>query len=134
MKTSIETQIEAAQRKVEQLKAKKEAMKSQEKQKKTNKPQPISAGTKVLVRAYSAGVHFGTLQSIDGKQVVLTDARNLWRWRGANSLREVANNGCNIKEYTKITESVPVLVLTEAIEIIPMSDRAYEMLNISVWG
>jgi hypothetical protein len=37
-----------------------------------------SKGKYVIVRTYSAGVFAGNLQSRDGKEVVLTDARRLW--------------------------------------------------------
>lgn len=37
-------------------------------------------GKEVIVRTYSAGVHFGTLESRNGKEVVLKDARRIWDW------------------------------------------------------
>ena len=36
-------------------------------------------GQKVIIRARDAGVHFGTLQSVDGRSVVLTNSRRMWR-------------------------------------------------------
>lgn len=38
-------------------------------------------GKKVVVRTYSAGVHVGTLSEREGKEVMLVDARRIWRWR-----------------------------------------------------
>lgn len=76
-----------------------------------------------LIRTYSAGVHAGTLKSHDGKTVVLTDAVRIWRWRGANTLHEMALRG-PAQDYTRISEPVPSIVLTEAIEIIPISEEA----------
>ena len=46
-----------------------------------------------IIRTYSAGVHVGTLKSHDGTTVVLTDASRIWRWRGANTLHELALHG-----------------------------------------
>ncbi len=49
-----------------------------------------------LIRTYSAGVHIGTVVSIDetGMQVHLKDALRLWKWEdGGLSLSAVANNG-----------------------------------------
>ena len=50
----------------------------------------------VLVRTYSAGVHFGTLASRDGREVVLTNARRLYQWSGACSLSQVATEGVKL--------------------------------------
>lgn len=36
----------------------------------------------VIVRTYSAGVFAGYLDSKNGKEVVLLDARRLWYWSG----------------------------------------------------
>ena len=76
-----------------------------------------------LIRTYSAGVHAGTLVSHDGKTVVLKDAVRIWRWRGANTLHELALRG-PAQDYSRISEAVPEITLTEAIEIIPVSPEA----------
>lgn len=82
---------------------------------------------KVIVRTYSAGVHFGTLKSRDGKEVVLTDARRIWYWEGAFTLSAIAENG--VKKTSKLSVPVPEILLTEAIEIIPCSEAAAENLS-----
>lgn len=74
----------------------------------------------VIVRTYSAGVHIGTLVSREGREVVLKNARRLWRWRGANSLNEVAISGVERTSRTRISSSVPLITLLEAIEVIPV--------------
>lgn len=89
-------------------------------------------GQFVIVRTYSAGVHIGTLSGMSGKEVVLTDARRLWYWKGANTLHEVSQKG--VTKGSKISEPVPLIRLTEAIEVIPCSDEAKECLTQSVWG
>jgi hypothetical protein len=90
-------------------------------------------GQFVLVRTYSAGVHMGILASQNGKEITLTDARRLWRWRGANSLSEVSQKGV-AQEWTRISEAVPLIALTEAVEIIPCSATARETLVTSRWA
>lgn len=87
----------------------------------------------VLVRTYSAGVHIGELVSRDGKEVTLKNASILYRWRGANTLREVATHGVVTTEYTKISEPVSEVVLTEAIEIMPVTEKAAATLK-PVWN
>ena len=84
-------------------------------------------GKPVIVRTYSAGVHFGTLASRDGKEVVLNDSRRIWYWEGAFTLSAVAQNG--VKKTSKLSVPVPEILLTEAIEIIPCSEAATENLR-----
>jgi hypothetical protein len=90
-------------------------------------------GKFVLIRTYSAGIHVGTLVSKDGQTVLLKDARRVWRWRGANSLHEVALHGA-AEDYTRISEPVPEILLTEAVEVIPCVATAQENLTRSRWG
>lgn len=49
----------------------------------------------VIVRAHTAGVHAGFLESRKNDTVVLTKSRRLWRWYGA-SLSQVATTGLAI--------------------------------------
>lgn len=89
----------------------------------------------VIVRTYSAGVHCGYLifKSEDGKQIHLEDARRIWRWKGANTLNELSKYGCD-DEYSRISEPVKKIELTEAIEVIPCELKAEENLKRSRWG
>lgn len=90
-------------------------------------------GKFVIVRgANGAGVHCGFLKSQKGQEVVLTNARIIWRWRGANTLRELSQNGA-AQEWTRISEPVPEINL-DRIEIIPCSEKATENLQQSRWG
>ena len=76
-----------------------------------------------IIRTYSAGVHVGTLVSQDYKLVTLSNASRIWRWRGANTLHELALHG-PYEVWTRICERVPSISLTEAIEIIPVQTEA----------
>ncbi len=89
-------------------------------------------GKKVLVRTCSAGVHFGTLVSHSGLQCQLADARRIWRWGGANTLHEMSLNGVD-KVYSRISEPVSEIALSEAIEVIPVSELAAANLSESRW-
>lgn len=90
-------------------------------------------GKFVVIRTYSAGVHVGTLESLEGTRAVLVDARRVWRWRGANTLSELSQKGADT-DWTRISEPVPSILLSEAIEVIPCSDAARENLSKSRWG
>lgn len=88
-------------------------------------------GQFVVVRTFSAGVHLGTLKEANGTAVLLADARRLWRWRGANTLNEVSQKG--VGEGSRISEPVPLILLTQAIEVIPCSPSARKILQSSRW-
>ena len=81
-------------------------------------------GRYCMVRTYSAGVFAGTVASREGKEVVLTDARRIWYWDGAASLSQLATDGTSAPENCKFPAAVPEVLLTEAIEIIPITEKA----------
>ncbi len=88
----------------------------------------------VIVRTYSAGVFAGNLQSRNGQEVVLTDARRLWYWAGAASLSQLAVNGTSKPEDCKFPVAVPRVVLLEAIEILDVTDVAEASIRaVKVW-
>lgn len=87
-------------------------------------------GKFVVIRTWAAGVHMGILEQKDGNEVILKDARRLWYWKGANTLNEVSQEG--VSSESKISQPVPSIWL-EAIEIIPCSDKAREILSSSIW-
>jgi hypothetical protein len=90
-------------------------------------------GEFVLVRTRNAGVHCGTLTEFLGTQIVLAGARRVWRWRGANSLHELSLHGPS-EEWSRISEPVERIALTEAIEVIPCTPKAKKSLTRSRWG
>ena len=100
-----------------------------------NNSTPVTAGSawknpyvgkRVLVRTYSAGVHIGTLVSVNPNNAMeceLTDALRLWKWEGGGlSLSAVAHNGIKGGRLNK-TDSV---ILTNAIEYIPVTPEAWK--------
>lgn len=81
----------------------------------TKKPTKKTASkTAVIVRTYSAGVHFGDLVAREGKEVRLANARRIWNWRGANTLHEIALRG--VGAGSKVSETVSGITLTEAFD------------------
>lgn len=92
---------------------------------------------KVIIRTYSAGVHYGTLvneeNSSGGVHVTLEKSRRIWKWSGANSLSELATLGTS--SPTDCNFSIPVRkIKLLAIEIIYMTDEAIESFeNVSNW-
>jgi hypothetical protein len=88
----------------------------------------------VIVRTTSAGVFAGELESRNGKEVVLTNARRLWYWAGAASLSQLAMEGVKKPNECKFPCEVARVELTEAIEILDVSDFSRENIkNVPVW-
>lgn len=87
-------------------------------------------GKHCVVRTYSAGVHIGTVAKKSGTNVLLTDARRIFKWGGAFTLSELSQNGVDPKE-SRISVAVPTIELTQVIEIIPTSAAARESFDIT---
>ena len=83
----------------------------------------------VIVRTYSAGVFAGTLESRNGKEVVLTNARRLWYWDGAASLSELSVRGTAKPKSCKFPVAVPRVELTEAIEVLDVTAEAQKSIE-----
>jgi hypothetical protein len=83
----------------------------------------------VIVRTYSAGVFAGILAEREGKEVKLQKARRLWYWDGAFTLSEIATSGVSKPENCKFACELEEIILTEAIEIIPCSNTAQEIIR-----
>lgn len=78
-------------------------------------------GRRCLIRTYSAGVHIGDVDFIDGMEVRLKNALRLWKWEGGGlSLSAVANNGIKGGRLNKTGE----VYLTNVIEFIPTTTEA----------
>ena len=70
-------------------------------------------GKYCVIRTYSAGVHVGVVESHEGTEVRLTDARRIWSWKGANTLHEIALHG--VGKGSRVSEPVPDILLTEGV-------------------
>ena len=88
----------------------------------------------VIVRTYSAGVFAGELVSRKGQEVELKNARRLWYWRGAASLSQLAQFGTSCPNECKFPCEVDRVVLTQAIEIIDVTNAARKSIKaVPVW-
>ena len=91
-------------------------------------------GKYVVVRCDRAGVFAGTLESNEGQQVVLRNARKLWRWYGATETLQIAAEGVNRPKDCRFTLTVDSITLTDAIEIIPTTAEAEANIKaVPVW-
>ena len=87
-------------------------------------------GQYVIARTYAAGVHAGTVTSVDGENVTLTNSTRLWAWRAADglALSGVAQNGID-RSKSKLDVVNSVIYLTGVCELIPCSKKAKESIH-----
>ena len=102
--------------------------------KSTKSTKSTSTGKYVIVRTYSAGVFAGTLESRNGREVVLRDARRLWYWSGAASLSQLAQEGTSDPGNCKFPIPVDRVELLEAIEILDVTPTGRKSIeSVPVW-
>ena len=89
----------------------------------------FAIGQEVIIRTNSAGVWFGRLKQKSGDEVILTEARRMWRWwaKESISLSGVALHG--IKQMESRIAGAVDSVWLQAIEIIPVSGKAAELIH-----
>ena len=88
----------------------------------------------VICRTSSAGVFAGYLSSKNGQEVILLNARRLWYWKGAASLSQLSIDGVANPNECKFPESVKSVQLTEAIEILPVTEKAKKSIDgVPIW-
>ena len=91
-------------------------------------------GKKVLVRGIQSGVYFGELVSQNKQEVEMKNVRNLWRWSGANTLLDLAENGSRNTDDCKFSNKVESIILTDICEIVPCSDKAIKNIgDVAEW-
>jgi len=88
----------------------------------------------VIVRTYSAGVFAGELESRNGQEVVLRNARRIWYWSGAASLSQLAMEGTKDPTNCKFPCEVDRVELLQAIEILDVTPTAKESIKgVPIW-
>jgi hypothetical protein len=94
----------------------------------------LKIGDYIICRAYSAGVFAGFLEKREGREVTLKNARRLWYWSGAASLSQLACEGVSRPESCKFPMEVPEVLLLEAIELLPVSEKAQKSIaEVAIW-
>lgn len=86
-------------------------------------------GRYCIVRTYSAGVFAGNVESRNGKEVLIKNARRIWYWDGADSLSQLAKEGTKRPTNCKFTVTVDEVEVLEAIEIIPCTEEAEKSIK-----
>ena len=100
----------------------------------TQKVEPIDGMPYVMIRTYSAGVHCGWMKHREGKEVTLLESIRIWEWRGADSLSQLSQEGTNNPSECKFGMPICSMLLTEAIEVIDMTETAKQSIqNVKSW-
>lgn len=87
-----------------------------------------------IIRGDRSGVFFGQIAGRNGQEVELRNVRKLWYWEGACAVEQLAVDGVTNQRECKFTVVVPEMVVTDAIQIIPCSDKAAQILvEVKVW-
>lgn len=89
---------------------------------------------KVIVRTRSAGVFYAEIESRNGQEAVLRNARRLWYWAGAASLSQLAMEGVSKPNECKFPVAVDSVIVTEVIEILGTTQKArYSIESVPIW-
>ena len=86
-------------------------------------------GKKVIVRGDRSGVFFGVLAERKNKEIKLTNCRRLWYWSGAASLSQLSVDGVANPQACKFTVTVSEILILDAIEIIPCTEKAIKSIE-----
>lgn len=87
-----------------------------------------------IVRTYSAGVFAGTIESRNGQEVVMRNARRLWYWDGASTLSELSMMGTSKPENCKFPCEVDRVELLQVIEILDCTEQAEKSIKgVEIW-
>lgn len=91
-------------------------------------------GKKCIIRCYDAGVFFGEVKEVssdaNGLNVRLANTRKIWYWHGAAAVEQLSQDGCD--DNSRLTIAVPELVVANAVQIIPCSDKAIANIEAKV--
>lgn len=91
-------------------------------------------GTYVIVRGDRSGVFAGTLEERNGREIVLSNCRRLWYWDGAASISQIALEGVSKPKSCKFTVTVESIMILDAIEVIPATEKAEACIKaVPVW-
>ena len=88
-----------------------------------------------IVRTYSAGVFAGYIESRNGQEVVMRNARRIWYWSGAASLSQLAMEGTSDPDNCKFPCEIDRVELLQVIEILDTTHEAKKSISkVKVWA
>lgn len=96
---------------------------------------PLKKGMKLkMVRTYSAWVWFWYVEKLEWTYCLLREATRVYKWAWAFTLSELATVGSSNHNDCKFAIPVDVVELTQAIEILDITQKAeLNLKKIPVW-
>ena len=82
-----------------------------------------------IVRGDRSGVFFGKIAERNGSEVRMQKVRKLWYWDGACAVEQLAIDGVKNPDNCMFTVTVEEMTITDAIQIIPCSEKAAKNLS-----
>ena len=82
-----------------------------------------------IVRAARAGVFFGKIAERSAEEIRMTEVRKIWYWDGASAVEQLAVDGVSNPRDCKFTITVPEMVISEPIQIIPCTQKATDIIK-----
>ena len=82
-----------------------------------------------IIRGDRSGVFFGQIAERHGQEVTLKNVRKIWSWEGACAVEQLSVDGTTRPEGCNITVTVPEMIVTDAIQIIPCSEKSVSVLT-----
>ena len=77
-----------------------------------------------IVRGDRSGVFAGNIKQREGREVVMTNVRRLYKWSGAATISQIAKTGVTRLDECLFTVVVDEIILLDAIEIIKCTPEA----------
>ena len=88
-----------------------------------------------IVRTYSAWVFAWYIEKRTWQEVILRDARRLWKWEWAASLSQLATDWTSKPSECKFPCEVDTIELLNAIEILDCTKKAQDSIaKVPVWS
>lgn len=87
-----------------------------------------------IVRSYNAGVFAGQIESRNGLEVKMRNARRIWKWSGAASLSQLAIDGTKDPENCMFPCEVGEIEILDVCEIITCTEKAKQSIkDVKIW-
>lgn len=86
-------------------------------------------GQRVMVRTRSYSVFTGTLEYRGGMEVLLSNARLVLHWEGAETLSHLAVYGTPMPEACRFSAPISEMLLLDVILIIPITHEAAKSID-----
>jgi hypothetical protein len=76
----------------------------------------------------------GNIVYLEREEAEVRNARRLWKWTGAASLSQLAQEGTKTPSECKFPVAVESVVLTEVIEVLAVTDNARRSIDkVPIW-